>query len=103
MFVLLESATASGNGTWAKLNNTKKVSIHVVGLGTGNLGTVLIHGANVVDSPAASTHHVTLLTATTEALLVLDSPVRWVKARVSNHIATGSASISTFVVGGYDG
>lgn len=102
-FTMLEDATATGNGTWSKISNTKKVSIHVTGLGTGNMGTVLIHGSNTTTEPTAATHHVTLLTATEEKYLVLDSPTVWIKARVSEHIATGSASISTYVAGGYEG
>jgi hypothetical protein len=102
-FPMLKAATAAGNGVWGSLNNTSKVTVHVVGLGTGNNGTVVIYGSNTPTAPANTVHHVAMLTATVEMYLVIDAPTKWAKARVTEYIATSSASLSTYIVGGYDG
>lgn len=97
----LTAVTATTSGTWYSITNTRKLSIHVYGsTSTGFNATVQIRGSNKPTKPANSLDDVLLASATGEQLIVIDTPIKWIKHMVSSYTA---GTISTATVGGFDG
>ncbi len=97
----LEAVTATSQGTWVSMNNTKAFSVHVFGsTATGFNATVTLRGSNRATKPSSSFDDVLLGTATAETLIVVASPIKWFKAMVPSYTA---GTISTGFAGGYEG
>lgn len=90
---VLDAVEAQGNGTWTSIEGCSNFSIHVTGITNA---TVVVTGSNAPTEPAAATHGIVLATVTSDAIVRIDMPVRWVKVRVS---AWTSGTISAYLEG----
>lgn len=80
-FRLLDGATATSNGQWVDARGFRRMSVHVSGFGTA---TVQIRGSNAATQPDNGSHGAQLGSdVTSESIVDVDLPVRWIKARVS--------------------
>ena len=97
----LDAVTATAQGSWFSINNTKKLTVHVYGAtATGFSATVEIRGSNRPTKPADSFDDVLIATVTAASFTVVDAPMRWMKHSVTAHTA---GVISSHIRGGYSG
>lgn len=97
----IQGVAATSQGSWFSIQTTKKLSIHVYGsTSTGFDATVQIRGSNKLTQPSDSVNDVLLAQTTAEAIIVIDTPVRWMKHMISSHTA---GTIYTASAGGYEG
>lgn len=91
---LLNAVTATGDGEWMNIEGFHPLSFHVKGITTAS---VQIRGSNAPTKPANASDELQLgSTVTADALVSLDAPVKWIKAKVS---AYTSGTISVYMLG----
>ena len=74
---------AVDDGYWLNVQDLKEGSLHITGITTA---TVQIYGANVTDEPADATDHIQIgADISSNAVFDMDSPVKWMKVKVSAH------------------
>lgn len=92
---LLDAIAAVDDGVWVEVKGFPRGTVHVSGITTA---TVEIRGSNAVNKPANTAHEVQIgSNITTDSLVAIDSPVRWIKARISAH-TTGTISANLHLV-----
>ncbi|MFQ5915378.1 MAG: hypothetical protein ACE5JS_19590 [Nitrospinota bacterium] len=79
---LISGATGTGNGAWELVAGMRTLNIHVKGIGAA---TVTVNGSNDPTKPADSDHEITLASITSDDIVTVQGPLRWMKARVSAH------------------
>lgn len=96
----LDGATAAASAAWFSMQNTKKLSVHVTGITDAQVG---VYGSNTTSKPATTANHILLATTTANALIVIDTPCKWMKHQVDVYTSGAGGTIFTYMVGGYDG
>lgn len=92
--ILLNAVTATGNGEWINIEGFHPLSFQISGITTAS---VQFRGSNNPTKPADASDEFQLgSTVTADALVALDAPVKWLKAKVS---AYTSGTISVYMVG----
>jgi hypothetical protein len=90
---LLEAQEGNTNGEWVCCAGVLPISIDINGI-SGD--SVVLHGSNAKDKPAASSAgHALNSTFTQDTLAGMTIPIKWIKASVTNWIA-GSINVRAF-------
>lgn len=91
---LLNGVTATGNGEWFDVAGFHPCSFQISGI---TVATVQFRGSNAPTKPADASDEFKLGSdVTADALVALDAPVRWIKAKVS---AYTSGTIFVYMLG----
>jgi hypothetical protein len=93
---LLNAVAATGNGEWINLQGFNPATCHAILTGTA---TVELDGSCEPTQPADATHGFSLNTLTATGAIVVNVPVRWLKARVT---AYTSGTVTVHLMGSED-
>lgn len=86
---LLDAQGATTDGVWIPVDGFDKFNVHIKGISDA---TVIINASNNPTKPANATHDIQLDSATADKMVIVDAPMRWIKARVSAWIG-GTISV----------
>ena len=90
---LLDASVAADNGVWIDARGFPRMTVDIFG---SFVATIQIHGSNEVVVPSNPTDGRQLgANVTAPGVIAIDSPVRWLKAKVSSYTSgTVNANIN---------
>ena len=77
---LLTGVVAVDVGSWLDVSGYTKCTVIITGITTA---TVVVNVSNSVANPGDANHHAEEGNVTADGKILVDGPVRWIKARVS--------------------
>lgn len=82
---LVTDATGTTNGSWLNVLGMGPFTVHIKGITSA---TVRLHGSNDPTQPTDATAEIQIgVDLTSDALVTVDSPLRWFKASIPTYVS----------------